>query len=74
MLLLKYSRNATVLLVQIFCSLCLHGHSKQEKLTPVVLDNIYILFKTDSTISFYITSFNNKADIIMLKLPCFYCH
>ena len=44
----EYTKNATVLLGLIIRSLCLHRHSKQEKLTLVVLYNICIfLFRTD---------------------------
>ncbi|MFZ3144552.1 hypothetical protein, partial [Psychrobacter glacincola] len=40
----KYSKNATVLRVQIFCSFFLHGHSKQEKLIPAVTNVSILLF------------------------------
>ncbi|MFZ3142816.1 hypothetical protein, partial [Psychrobacter glacincola] len=54
----KYSKNATVLLVQIFCSLCLHGHSKQEKLIPAV-PNVSILLFTDSIYLSYAVIIHN---------------
>ena len=41
---LKYLKKATVLLVYIFCSLCLRRHSKQEKLISAVLDVSILLF------------------------------
>ena len=40
----KYPKNATILLILIFCSLCLHRHSKQEKLISAVRDVSILLF------------------------------
>ena len=57
-----------VLLVQIFCSLYLHGYSKQEKLIPAV-HHVSILFLTDYIKDVYCQRSTESFNVQACTLP-----